>query len=481
MSDEKKNEAARKQAYRRLGLSKRLRNYIIADFVFLAVILLIVSTLFVGVVTANIYRETDSTLATAKTTAVYSAVVSTETDADGNVTYSVTQSTFQPGEQLYYIYYIDGVPYLTNEDFYSYLINDYYRYFQGHVPGQGGIVNPALESEYEAAKAAVASATILAAEDEKPNTIMTEAIRTKNDIFYFRTITLTLTSTALAPVTEVKILIDATNVVTTQHHIIEIYFLCLIIDFLIIGLGSLLLASQTIKPLTEALDRQMAFVGDASHELRTPLAIVQANLENVFAQPQATVEDVSEEIASSLKEIERLSKMTNELLDLASSDKNAVTYKVTEFNLGDLARETCAPFAEMATLQEKTFTMTLSEVTIAADADRIRQVMIILLDNALKYSDKGDSITVTVADAGADAVFTVADTGKGISAEALPHVFERFYREDKARSRAIQGNGLGLSIALSLVKKHHGTITAAHNEPKGTIFTVTLPKKNRID
>ena len=110
------------------------------------------------------------------------------------------------------------------------------------------------------------------------------------------------------------------------------------------------------------------------------------------------------------------------------------------------------------------------------DSNLIRQLMVILLDNANRYTNSGDSVIVKVSESKSETIIEVIDTGIGIGEEAIKHIFERFYREDKARSRETGGNGLGLSIAQSIVRKHKGTIEALHNSPKGAIFKIYLPK-----
>ncbi len=255
--------------------------------------------------------------------------------------------------------------------------------------------------------------------------------------------------------------------------------LCTLLLLLLGSGSSFLIMKKATKPLQEFIEKQIAFVSDASHELRTPLAIVQSQLENVLANPNQTVYDVSEDLAISLKELSRLNKLTTDLLSLARSDQNRLTYHLSKENLNIVINEIVDPFIEIAGFEERVLTYDGEDVDVIIDRDKIRELMIILLDNALKYTNENDEIHVSLKNGIFDAVIEVADTGIGITEETKEKIFERFYREDKARSRETGGNGLGLSIAKTIVTDLKGKIMVDHNEPKGTKFTIILPKSKK--
>jgi two-component system sensor histidine kinase CiaH len=217
-------------------------------------------------------------------------------------------------------------------------------------------------------------------------------------------------------------------------------------------------------------------VSNASHELRTPLAIVQNRLENILAKSNKTVYEVSSDIAISLKEISRLSKLTNDLLLLAKSDNEALEINYEEFNLYKLIEDVSTPFAEMAEIDNKNFILEGEDIVVNADRSKIAQVLIILLDNALNYTQSGESITIEISQMNNDVLIKVKDTGVGIDNLTKKHLFERFYRADKARRRETGGNGLGLSIAQTIMKLHNGRIIVSDNYPKGSYFIVQFPK-----
>ena len=221
----------------------------------------------------------------------------------------------------------------------------------------------------------------------------------------------------------------------------------------------------------------MEFVQNASHELRTPLTIIQAKQELLLEEPDAKIIDKSEEIMLTLNETKRLTKLTKDLMTLARADENKIKLKKEKTDIDELIEGLAKPYIEMAELAEKKINLNLQyNEEVSIDASKIYQVLVILLDNAIKYTEKGDTIEILTYSKDGKFTLEVRDTVIGISDEAITHIFDRFYREDKARNRETGGSGLGLSIADVIVKAHNGTIKASHNKPKGTIFNIKLPK-----
>lgn len=274
-----------------------------------------------------------------------------------------------------------------------------------------------------------------------------------------------------------KIYMNIDGEMTSRNEIIKVYIICVIAISLLSGIASYILSRQTLKPFVMGLEKQLTFVSDASHELRTPLAIVQSKIENVLTESDKTVYDVSEDLAIALKEIARLNRLTNDLLTLARSDNETTELELLEFNIDDLIKQALEPFAELAELQNKRIIYQGNSLIVNADRMKIYQLLIILLDNALLYTNEEDVIKVNLINASSEIIIEVIDSGMGISDFTKEHIFERFYREDQARNRATGGNGLGLSIAQSIVSIHRGKIYVDHNVPKGTKFTINLPKK----
>ena len=235
------------------------------------------------------------------------------------------------------------------------------------------------------------------------------------------------------------------------------------------------LAQKAVEPFAAAYKKQTEFVQNASHELRTPLTIIQAKQELLLQSPQSKIIDKSEDIVLSLNETRRLSKMIKELMDLARVDAKKNVINKEKVNMLDLAKETITPYQELAELQNKKMELQLNcESEVNIDRNKIKQLLVILLDNALKYTEENDTITAEINTNDGKLHINIKDTGIGISDEGLKHIFERFYREDKARSREKGGTGLGLSIAHTIVKGHGGSIRVTHNKPKGTMVIIKI-------
>jgi two-component system sensor histidine kinase CiaH len=273
-----------------------------------------------------------------------------------------------------------------------------------------------------------------------------------------------------------KIYVNVDGEVSARDTVIKVYTICALAILLLSVAASYLLSNKSIKPIITSLEKQLNFVSDASHELRTPLAIVQSKIENILTDSQKTVYDVSEDLAISLKELNRLTKLTKDLLVLARNDNETITLELEVVNLDELIKAASEPYVELAELQNKTFTYVGGPINIKVDRNKIYQVLLILLDNAFIYTNEGDGVKIKLAEENNEVIIEVSDTGIGISDYTKEHIFERFYREDKARSRATGGNGLGLSIAKTLISLHKGKIIVNHNQPKGTKFTIVLPK-----
>ncbi len=301
------------------------------------------------------------------------------------------------------------------------------------------------------------------------------------EVYHFQTFSFALDREAAPSVKACKLLIMVNGELESRNLVIRVYFLASFLMFIFAFVASLLLSKMSIKPIKAALDKQLVFVSDASHELRTPLAIVRNRLENILTKSNKTVYEVSDDIAVSLKEITRLSKLTSDLLTLAHSDNERLQLKMDEFDLLELIKDVAVPFSEMAEIQNKNFLVAGEKCVISADKEKISQLLIILFDNALKYTAEKEDIEISLTQNGNEVHLDIADTGVGIADEVKPFVFERFFRADKARSRETGGNGLGLSIAKTIVQLHRGNIFLADNSPSGTKFTVILPKNRKLE
>ena len=275
----------------------------------------------------------------------------------------------------------------------------------------------------------------------------------------------------------IQLLINVDSENELVSHYFDIITVAILAGITMSIVASYILSKKTLVPIADTLKKQMEFVQNASHELRTPLTIIQAKQELLLEEPDAKIIDKSEEIMLTLNETKRLTKLTKDLMTLARADENKIKLNKEKTDIDELIGELAKPYIEMANLAEKKIILNLQyNGEISIDTSKIYQVLVILLDNAIKYTEKGDTIELLTYSKDGKFTLEVRDTGIGISDEAITHIFDRFYREDKARNRETGGSGLGLSIADVIVKAHNGTIKASHNKPKGTVFTIKLPK-----
>ncbi|HVB64143.1 MAG TPA: ATP-binding protein, partial [Nitrolancea sp.] len=222
--------------------------------------------------------------------------------------------------------------------------------------------------------------------------------------------------------------------------------------------------------------RQRAFVADASHELRTPLTLIRANAEIARLETTEPVSSIDAELASIMDEVDRTDRLIDDLLTLARTDASRLELHRALVDVALLAREVYMAMLPMARQLGVDLRIDASPTCIALiDADRIQQVLRILIDNALKYTPAGHAVSVCVACETTRIRVVVHDTGAGIPAEHLPRIFDRFYRVDQARSRDAGGTGLGLPIARALIEAHGGSIALTSTVGQGTTVTISLP------
>lgn len=221
----------------------------------------------------------------------------------------------------------------------------------------------------------------------------------------------------------------------------------------------------------QTLQRQRRFVADASHELRTPLTTIRGNLGLLQRRPPIAEDDQQAVVGDMVDETNRLIRLTNDLLTLARSDAGR-SLRSERVPLAPLIDDVCRQ-AKLLAEQRTIECEAVPAVNVTGDQDAIKQVLLILVDNALKYTPAGGTISIETEKTDRVANIRIADTGPGIAPDDLPHIFERFYRSDEARSG--DGAGLGLAIAQELIEAQHGEITVQSDCGKGSAFTVSLP------
>ena len=236
------------------------------------------------------------------------------------------------------------------------------------------------------------------------------------------------------------------------------------------------MAGRALIPLKEAYEKQKQFAADASHELRTPLAVLLSSAELLLADPSIQNPFLRQVLEDVKSEVKKMTNLVSDLLMVARSDNNALKVKIQKLDLSAILEQvvrTMKPIAEKKNI--RLAGENFGKVMINADEQKIKQLAIILVDNAIKYTLEGGTVLVELERVDDKRIaFSVMDSGIGIAAEDLDKVFERFYRVDKARSREMGGNGLGLAIAAEIVKLHDGKISVASKLGEGTKFTVEL-------
>jgi heavy metal sensor kinase len=233
--------------------------------------------------------------------------------------------------------------------------------------------------------------------------------------------------------------------------------------------------NHMIERIEGSFQQTQRFVADASHELRTPLTILRGELESMAQDPQLA-SDLREQVGSAHEEVLRLANIVEGLFAISRLDAGEAANEWLPFDLSQLVSSTADQMGLLA--EDKNITVTCdvsSGIWVEGDRSRVKQVVVNLLDNAIKYTPAGGAVTLTVKQHDGKAVLEVADNGIGIPPAALPKVFDRFYRVDPARSRAQGGAGLGLSIVKSICTAHHGRVDASSTPGQGSRFRVELP------
>lgn len=229
---------------------------------------------------------------------------------------------------------------------------------------------------------------------------------------------------------------------------------------------------QSLADRRLALQRQREFAADASHELRTPLTVVRSSVEHLRRHDRRPVHEVGSALDDIESEVGHLSSLVDDLLLLARADSGALDLTLQPVELGDLATEAAAALAAPAADRSVGVQVDPQPVMVAGDPVRLRQLVTILVDNAVRHSPRGSTVEVAVRRDRDAAVLTVLDQGQGIPADDLPRVFDRFWR---GAGETTDGAGLGLAIAAAIVTRHAGRIGVANRPGGGAAFTVLLP------
>ena len=246
--------------------------------------------------------------------------------------------------------------------------------------------------------------------------------------------------------------------------------------FVMSGIAGYFLAGRTLAPIENAMEEQKRFIADASHELKTPLTALQTSTEVALRDKKLSLKDAKNALKGNLEDLESLKRLSSDLLSLTSFQQNGNRLSLNKIDVGKVVDSAYKKIEPLAKKKNITINLKIQSLKLKANFESIEKLLTILLDNAVKYTEKGGSISLSLRKTSKNAVIEVNDTGIGISKKDLPHIFDRFFRAEASRTKGpADGYGLGLSIAKQIVKLHNGSINVKSTPDKGSTFTVKLP------
>lgn len=246
--------------------------------------------------------------------------------------------------------------------------------------------------------------------------------------------------------------------------------------FILAGGTSYILSGITLKPIKDSLDEQNRFITDSSHELRTPLTSLRSEIEVALRNKNLTLAESKKLLASNLEETINLQQLSDHLLELAQNGDAINPADMKNVSIAEIVKNAIKRVEPQAKIKQIEIKNRTTNLIINGISDRLTEVFVILLDNAIKYSPKNSSVTIRSQKERERVKITVVDQGVGIEKEDIPHIFDRFYRANKSRTKIqTPGYGLGLSIAKKIIESHGGTINIASKAKEGTTVVLELP------
>ena len=261
------------------------------------------------------------------------------------------------------------------------------------------------------------------------------------------------------------------------RHRMQIFFLLVNGGIFIVAGGlSYFLAGKTLGPIQEMVNDKNRFVSDASHELRTPLTAMKSSLEVYLRDPNLTIDEARKVISENIEDVNKLQNLSESLLKLTQHDSVQDTNTFSQFSMKQVGESVVKKLEPIAKKKHITIKQSIADISLWGNKEKISELLIIILDNAIKYSSEGKTVDISANKSGKQLAITIADSGIGIEKKDLPHIFDRFYRADNARGKTGKGGyGLGLAIAKQIVVAHYGKIDVKSQVKKGTAVTITLP------
>lgn len=417
-------------------------------------VLFVVFVFLLGIFDFIVYASAES--------ALYEEIDSQMMDAETHIAANVDGAleNFRKGNDI--IYYDDGQSYVVS-----------YRIFLLLRDGTGEILNAPHLTFFDY----MLNIDFSSRDEGK---MRTERAQRNSSVLWYRTYTMAVTDSA-GEEYYIQMATDSTDIENSLSIILRVLMICTTGVLLLVLVAGWYLSKTLVRGVIEAWERQDEFISYASHEIRSPLAVIHSSLELLLETPGAKIIERSDLIMNSLTETSRLRKMSSNLLEMVHLQASEMQVHREELELDTLVSDFIEPFCYQAEAAGKRLEYIVeSGLHLWADRQLITELMAILLENALKYTDEGGIIRMSVFHADHKVVLKVSDSGIGISKEAMAKVFTRFYREERQQSKS-DGSGLGLYIASLICQRHGGKITVTENRPVGSVFTVTLPTQHRGD
>ncbi len=271
------------------------------------------------------------------------------------------------------------------------------------------------------------------------------------------------------------ILVDDDLIAESQQRLLSNLIIINGVILLVSGSLSYFLAGRTLSPIQKMTEDQKQFISDASHELKTPITALKAMLEVSLRDPKLNLKESKKVLTNSIFATNQLKTLSDSLLKLNHLNNNGSSFNLKPASIKNLMTESVKKIKAKADKKKISIKVQSTRGKIVVDSQKIEELFLILLDNAIKYSPQSSLIKVTAVKNNKHLIFKIADQGIGISSKDLPHIFDRFYRADNARAKnGASGYGLGLSIAQKIVEQHKGLISVKSTPNKGSTFSVSL-------
>lgn len=244
------------------------------------------------------------------------------------------------------------------------------------------------------------------------------------------------------------------------------------------GALSFFLAGKTLSPIEKMMDEQKRFVSDASHELRTPLTALKTEIEVALRDKKLSLKDAKSQLASNLEEVDKMQVLTNYMLSLNKYENGQIKLPKNMIDLSKIMNKSIAKLSGKIDIKKIILIKEIEKISMKGNEISLEELVVILLDNAIKYSQEGGEVRVGLAQTKDKIVMKFGDKGIGISPEDMPYIFDRFYRANASRNKTnTDGYGIGLAIAKSIAEMHHGRIEVTSKVNQGSSFSVIFKKE----